>query len=66
MNIEPQREKYLAQLREGVMPFWNKVVEQYNQGISPKKIAKMHTNPKTGKPYSRQHIHLIIKKMREL
>ena len=66
MKIKSQRKKYLAEMRANVMPFWTKVVEQYNDGVPAREIAKMYINSKTGKPYSRQHIHSIVQTMREL
>jgi len=66
IKINRQREKYLKALRDEVMPFWSKVVDQYNSGIPAREIAKMHINSKTNKNYSRQHIHSIIKKMSKL
>jgi len=65
VEVISQRENYLKNLKDSTRKFWLKVVEMYNDNISPTVIASKFTNPRTGKPYSRQHIHAIIKKIRE-
>ena len=65
MKVISQREIYLDNLKKEARIFWAKVVEDYNAGVKPEDIAQKYINPRTNKPYSRQHIHAIIKKMRE-
>lgn len=65
MKVINQRELYLEQLKLKSRKFWRKVVELYNQGTPVPEIAKKFINPRTGKPYSRQHIHAILKYMRD-
>ena len=65
MKVINQREIYLKKLKEETRSFWLKVVEDYNSGMKPDDIAKKYINKRTGKPYSRPHIHSIIKQMRD-
>ena len=44
--------------------FWLRVVTDYNGGMSAETIASRYRNPKTKKAYTRQHIYLILRKMR--
>jgi hypothetical protein len=66
MKIIRQRESYLENLKRTTRKFWVKVVADYNAGIPVPEIASKYTNPKTNRPYSRQHIHAILKKMSEI
>lgn len=45
--------------------FWLQVAQEYNDGIPPEEIAEKHINPKTGKPYTREHIYWILKRVKE-
>lgn len=41
------------------------VIAEYTSSdisLSVIEIAKRHINPRTGKPYSREHIHLILRR----
>lgn len=64
MEIINQRKAYLENRKRQTRKFWVKVVNDYNSGISAADIAAKYTNPRTGKSYSRQHIHMIIRFMR--
>lgn len=44
---------------------WHRVATDYNGGLSATAIAKRYTNPKTGKPYTREHIYFILRKLSE-
>jgi len=39
-------------------------VKLNNKGITPAEIAAGTINPKTGKPYSRQHVYLQLRKFK--
>lgn len=65
MQVINQREIYLENLKLQSRKFWRKIVADYNAGIPVPEIARKYTNPRTGKPYSRAHIHAVLKYMRE-
>lgn len=44
--------------------FWVKVATDYNAGMTPSEIAARYINPKTGKHYTREHIHWVLNKLR--
>ena len=44
--------------------FWLKVATDINAGMTPDEIAGRYTNPKTGKPYTRQHIYWVIRQIK--
>jgi hypothetical protein len=46
------------------MGFWVKVATDYNAGMTAEKIASRYTNPRTGKNYTRQHVYLILRKIK--
>lgn len=46
--------------------FWIRVATDFNGGIPASKIAKRYTNPKTGKPYTREHIYYILKQVKTI
>ena len=46
--------------------FWLKVGTDYLGGATPTEISRKYINPKTGKHYSRQHIHWIINRLNEM
>lgn len=62
MDIPKQRH---YQRKKEAREFWLRVATDYNAGMTPKEIAERYTNPNTGKPYTREHIHWILKKLRE-
>jgi len=64
-DIINQRQIHLEKVKERARQFRALVIEQYNQGISAREIAKLHINPVTGKHYSWQHIQDIVKQARE-
>ena len=47
------------------LSFWFRVASLYNDGVSAGEIAKRFTNPRTEKHYTRQHIYLILRKLRQ-
>lgn len=51
--------------KKEAMDLWLRVATDYNNGLSATKIAKRYTNPKTGKPYTREHIYFILRKLSE-
>ena len=65
IKIIDQRKQYLENLKKETREFWLNVVADYNGGMNAKEIAAKYINPRTQRPYSRQHIHAIIRKMRE-
>jgi hypothetical protein len=46
------------------MELWLRVATDFNGGMRAKDIAKRYTNPKTGKPYTREHIYWILNKLK--
>lgn len=69
-KIINQRESYLAELHAKSEAFAKVVVAEYNGdettvALSAAQIAAKHINPKTGKPYSRQHIHKILNRVKK-
>jgi len=49
--------------KKEAMDFWLRVAADNNNGIPAEKIAKRYTNPKTQKPYTREHIYFILRKL---
>jgi hypothetical protein len=45
--------------------FRSKVIEQLNLGMTPSEIAAANMNPKTNKPYSREHIYWVIREIKK-
>lgn len=43
--------------------FWIKIVTDINAGMTPDQIAERYINPKTHKPYTREHIYWVIRKI---
>lgn len=64
MEIINQRQEYLNKRKSVTKEFWLRIVKDYNSGLSATDISAKYINKRTGKPYSRQHIHMIIRLMR--
>lgn len=47
------------------LEFWEKVVADYNAGMTAAEISRRYRNPRTGKFYTREHIYWILQQMRE-
>lgn len=45
--------------------FWLRVGTDYASGMTATQIAARYKNPVTGKNYTPEHIHLILKQLRE-
>lgn len=52
------------QRKKQAKDFWLRVATDYNGGLSASKIAKRYTNPRTGKPYTREHVYFILKRIK--
>jgi len=59
MKLKPQGHE---QRKKQAQIFWEMVLADYNAGMTAQEIARRYRNPYTGKYYSRQHIHWILKK----
>lgn len=46
--------------------FWVRVATDYRGGMTPTEIAARYVNPKTGKNYTREHIHWVLNKIRSM
>jgi hypothetical protein len=56
-NSQTEQKRYIND-------FYLRVVTDINAGLTPIQIAARYTNPITGKPYTRQHIYWIIRKLK--
>jgi hypothetical protein len=52
--------------RTRLLPTWIKIATDYNAALSIDEIRKRNPNPKTGKPYSRVHIHKILRELKKM
>lgn len=46
--------------------FWVRVATDYRAGMTPTEIAQRYINPKTNKPYTREHIHWVLNQIRKM
>lgn len=46
------------------MEFWLEVAKRFNAGEDPKDIANSIINTKTNRPYRREHIYWILRKLK--
>jgi len=53
-----------SKVKKESVKFWFKVLGDYHEGLSADEIALKYTNPKIGKPYTRQHIYWILRQIR--
>jgi len=65
IKVIDQRKLYIANRKRRSQEFQRKVLMDYNTGLSAGEIASRYVNPQTGKPYTRQYIHMIIRTMRD-
>ncbi|MFA5768331.1 MAG: hypothetical protein WC871_02185 [Bacteroidales bacterium] len=63
MKVTYQRHQ---QRTQRATDFWLQVAADYNAGMSAAQIADRYVNPKTGQPYTRQHIYWILRKVSNL
>lgn len=47
--------------KKEAVSLWLEVVAEAKQGLTVPEIREKHTNPRTGKPYTREHIYWILK-----
>jgi hypothetical protein len=45
---------------------WRKFGIDYMNGLTPTSISKKYINPKTGKHYSRQHVHWVLNQLNKI
>lgn len=50
--------------KQKAVSFWLQVAADYNNGMTAQQIAQKYTNPLTQRPYTRQHVYLILRKVR--
>lgn len=51
--------------RERAEAFWSQVWEDNKKlGLTPSEIARKYRNKSTGKNYTREHIHYVLRKFR--
>lgn len=43
---------------------WLRIATDFNAGMSAKDIASRYTNPITKRPYTREHIYLVLRKIK--
>jgi hypothetical protein len=42
-----------------------RMAADFNAGMSAKDIARRYTNPYTKKPYTREHVYLVLKRLQK-
>lgn len=46
--------------------FWSRIATDLNAGLTPRQIyeSNKYMNPRTGKPYTREHLYWVAKQVR--
>ncbi len=56
--------KIQSKRKKEASDFWLRIATDINAGLTPDEIAGRYTNPKTNKPYTRQHIYWVIRQLK--
>ena len=50
--------------RKRILSVWVEIAKDYSAGLPIESIRERNPNPATGEPYARQHIHYILRQLR--
>ena len=64
-NMSIPKEFYDQRKKEAIN-IWIKMLTLSQSGVKPRDIAERFVNEQTGKPYTREHVYLVLRKMRTL
>lgn len=62
-QVQAEPLKIKSKRRRETDDFWLNVATDINAGFTPDEIKERYTNPKTGKPYTREHIYWVIREI---
>lgn len=65
MNIDNRILTIPSKRRKATSEFWLRVATDLNAGMTPDEIAGRYINPKTEKPYTREHIYWVIRQLKK-
>lgn len=61
----PKKIKIPSKRKQAFSDFMLRVATDINGEFTPEDIAKRYINPKTNKPYTREHIYWVIRQINE-
>ena len=58
--------EFYDQRKKEAISVWIKMLELSRAGVKPRDIAQRFTNSQTGKPYTREHVYFVLRKIKTM
>lgn len=58
--------EFYDQRKKEAINVWVKMLTLSRAGVKPRDIARRFINEQTGKPYTREHVYLVLRKMKTM